>query len=289
MKITSELLKKFNACEDGIRFIEKEYPNGVEIADMDDEVIAALPSDYWHFARRYFITTPEEIEKYNRACNITNSSTIVMSDNVHNSKKIVDSSNINLSEYVFNSIDIEESNYVYNSNNIQDCNDIVDGEYIRVSDSIINCKKVGFSRQLIDSSFFEWSNNVLFSFNINSSEFIYNSESLVDCYFCGFLKNCKHCLFCTGLENKEYYIFNKEVSANRFEEIKEQLILQLQAEQPTFVCINENEKVYRDKRFIYNRRLDSVFNGLSDEFYNWVCSLYEFWAPVYSELFFEEP
>ncbi len=48
--------------------------------------------------------------------------------------------------------------------------------------------------------------------------FSYNSDFCENCRYCYDCTNCKNCVWCTNLKNKQYYIFNQEVSKEYFEE-----------------------------------------------------------------------
>lgn len=50
------------------------------------------------------------------------------------------------------------------------------------------------------------------------------SNNCSDSYFSFQLRGCKNCLFCTNLNNKNYYIFNKACSKEEFEEAKAKIL-----------------------------------------------------------------
>lgn len=75
-------------------------------------------------------------------------------------------------------------------------------------------------------------------FRIRTGELLYWCIDCTDCYNCAFsqdcdnctdsvfLKNCtgcKHCLMCSNLRNKEYYVENKKVSQEEFEQFRTML------------------------------------------------------------------
>ncbi len=45
----------------------------------------------------------------------------------------------------------------------------------------------------------------------------FNSNNLNDCYFCEECQSCKNCFGCVGLNQKQYYIHNKQISKNEYE------------------------------------------------------------------------
>ena len=50
--------------------------------------------------------------------------------------------------------------------------------------------------------------------------FCQNCSSATECYFCYDCKNVKNCIGCWNLRNKEYYVLNKPVPKEKFNEIK---------------------------------------------------------------------
>ena len=59
------------------------------------------------------------------------------------------------------------------------------------------------------------------SYNTHYSQ---ECENLQDCYGCFDCKNCHHCLGCAGLRNKGYYLFNKKVSPEEWQEQVDKII-----------------------------------------------------------------
>lgn len=86
---------------------------------------------------------------------------------------------------------------------------------------------------------------------------MYKCRNTKDSYFCGFVENSNHCMFCNNIENAEYQIFNKQVTREEFEQVKEILLLQLQAE--NIDLLNVDEKKHLDRRFSYDLRFDRMF------------------------------
>ena len=50
---------------------------------------------------------------------------------------------------------------------------------------------------------------------------VYNSS---ECYFSYQLRGCDHCIGCSNLQQKSYYVFNKKVSPEEFERVKNQIL-----------------------------------------------------------------
>ena len=71
MFITADLLRKYGACEQGIKYIERFYPNGAEMIDVIRD--RHISKDFLHWGREYLTHTPEELAAYFTACDIINS------------------------------------------------------------------------------------------------------------------------------------------------------------------------------------------------------------------------
>ncbi|MFC1749378.1 hypothetical protein ACFL2V_11295 [Pseudomonadota bacterium] len=59
--------------------------------------------------------------------------------------------------------------------------------------------------------------------NLYNSIFCKDSENGSDLAFCTDCDGCKNCIGCFGLRNKEYYIFNKQVSKEEYEKINKEM------------------------------------------------------------------
>jgi hypothetical protein len=94
-------------------------------------------------------------------------------------------------------------------------------------------------------------------------------------------------MFCVGLEDKEYYIFNKPVSQKEYELIEDKLVALLEVENSTMIKVNSS-KYTAEERFKLNRRFDTVFEGLSKEFYGWIGTLPNYSDEVFVDLFFRD-
>ena len=60
----------------------------------------------------------------------------------------------------------------------------------------------------------------------NGSENVYIGANLPNCnnvYYSFFLESCDHCIWCVGLKNKSYYIFNKQYEKEEWERIVDEI------------------------------------------------------------------
>lgn len=49
------------------------------------------------------------------------------------------------------------------------------------------------------------------------SKFCQDSHAMTDCWYCFDCRNCRNCFGCVGLRNKEYYLFNQQLSKEEYE------------------------------------------------------------------------
>lgn len=220
MVITKDLLIKCLFDIEDIIAFEQNFGVGAELINIimsdkvDDEFVRQLALN--------FSLTDEDRHAYNTRMKIVNSTWVHMSHDVKNSSCVTysakifdsqairysntimnstcvnDSSNVRNSEAIFLSHFITNSSQIYESNNVTNSNNIVKSTYV------INSESVKDSQTIIDSRHIRFCNNVT------------NARS---CMWCNNLKNA---IFCTNAKDEEYLLFNKPISQQQFEIIKEQ-------------------------------------------------------------------
>ena len=248
MKIKPELLSQY-------RIEIGEEP--VEFSELINR--SDIPLDVFHYINLYYRLTPEELSLYRAACNIRNCENFWYSDTITNSRNLYNSHNILGSVFVRDSSDVSESIDVYNSKFISYANDVAHSSTISRASRIIE------SQEINEGGVFQE----------------------VREHFCGFMHNSRHCLFCVGMEDKEYYIFNQPVSPMEYERTKEILMSMLDEEKSKMILVKQ-DKHTAEERFRLNRRFDSVFNGLSSSFYGWVGTLPNYSDNTFIDLFFRD-
>lgn len=286
MKVTVEALKFYEASDSLISFFKNTYGEEVTIEEILKGEKESL--DLLFFLKSYFSFSAEEEELYNKKFSIDNNSfNVFESVNIHFSKNITLSTEVEDSYNIVNSKEVLGSSYIYDSQKIQKSNNIYNSNNVKNSSKIINSFDVDRSNDVFLSKSISESDIISHSANIQKSGYIYKSENLEDSYFCGFCKRVKHCLFCLGVEDKEYMIFNQEVPPQDFFQWKEELFFSLNGERKDFIEIHPLEKLKND-RFSYNGRLDAIFEGLSRNFYGWISSLPNYSEDVFLGLFFRD-
>lgn len=82
MFITEALLKKHDACDNGITFFKKKYPNGCELNDLSD-----IPTNYvW-----WFYNAVQQDKSLYQLCGVNNSDGVNWSGGVNNSFGVLNS------------------------------------------------------------------------------------------------------------------------------------------------------------------------------------------------------
>ena len=288
MKITVDLLKRYNADDSIIEFVSEKYPQGAEIIEVMEDSISKFGLDFLHFIKKYFPLNKGELIKYNELCDVEESMmNIWYSDHIYYSDNVARSSNVKDSSFIFESQNVFMGKDVYNSMNINSSANIFHSNNVKDSTKIIESHDVSDSISILRSSMIKWSSIIMNSFLIDGSEYIYKSENLNDCYFCGFCKNCKHCLFCSGLDGADYMIFNQKVSISEFELWREKLLIALEFESSKFIKIDASKHTV-DERFEVSKRFDSIFEGLSSNFYGWTNSVLNYNEDIFLAIFFRD-
>lgn len=269
MLITAELLRKYKGCEQGIKYIERFYPNGAEMIDIIRD--HHINKEFLHWGREHLTHTAEELEAYCEACKIVNTDGFWYSVNVSNSKSVVKSKNVQNGVGIFGSTDILDSDDIVNSENVtnshqifystmvDDCEKVYKGTNIVNSVNVCNSTMVANSRSVIDSK------NVFYSLEI------IGCDTVTESMFCQDCTNIEHCLFCYGLHDAQYCIFNKPVDKSRFEMIASQYtkwmigLLTFIREWP---C-----ELLAETYVAPTRKFDDWYASIPDKFWKWARTL----------------
>lgn len=288
MKITKEVLKKYQAPKEWFDFLEKNFPEGAEALEiMNNSKMSNFNISLLHFAARFFQFNEKELAEYYKICDIKNSTNCFWNENVDNSQNIYYSFNIFNSKYVTNSSNISDSSFVYDSQEIHNSNEIYNCNEVNQSFAVMNSDNIRLSKEINESKNVLWSRKILNSLFVDDCSYIYQSIKVTDCHFCGFLSNCTHCLFCSGLSDSEYYIFNEEVTQVEYERALEKLHFMEtlnEANNSSFIMIDSG-KYEPIKRYKLSRRFDSIFEGLSADFYGYIGTVINYNEDVFLQLF----
>ena len=237
--------------------------------------------------RTYVGMEPLEVEKFEEAFEITDSHIILSSFCIDSSSRVQDSENVSNSKYIAFSKDIKNSERVYASSNVEN------SQYISASFNVLGSTEVKDSSKIQDSQNVFNSNEISNCYAVYSckevgdSLGIFNVSTGKEIYFSTELENCSYCLFCSGLKDKKFYLFNQEIGSKDWFIIKELLLNKwLEEDKNLYKVISfedDDKKWYGFKTSNYSATLSYVaqrdfFQSLSSKFFKYIRSI-----PYYNE------
>ena len=200
MFITYDLLKNHGACEDGLKWFKDNYPNGCELSEVKD-----APAEFvW-----WFYNNIQQDERLYRLCGVNHSFGVNGSNGVNYSNGVNGSDGVNGSNGVNYSDGVNCSNGVNGSNG------------------------VNYSNGVNGSDGVNGSNGVNYSFGVNGSLGISNSFGVNGSFGISNSFGVDMALFLSN-KPRTYSIFGREVSEERFYEVREKLYDKLSGWRPTF-------------------------------------------------------
>lgn len=232
--------------------------------------------------RTYVGMEPLEVEKFEEVFEITDSHIILSSFCIDSSSRVRDSNNVSNSKYIAFSKDIKNSERVYASSNVEN------GQYISVSFNVLDSAEVKDSSKIRHSQNVFNSGEVLDCYAVYSckevegSLGIFNVSTGKEIYFSTDLENCSYCLFCSGLKDKKFYLFNQEIGSKDWFIIKELLLNKWSDEDKNLYKVisfeDDDKKWYGFKTFNYSATLSYVaqrdfFQSLSSKFLEYIRSM----------------
>lgn len=237
--------------------------------------------------RTYVGMEPLEVEKFEEVFEITDSHIILSSFCIDSSSRVRDSENVSNSKYIAFSKDIKNSERVYASSNVEN------SQYISNSFDVLSSAEVNDSSKIQDSQNVFNSNEISNCYAVYSckevedSLGIFNVSTGKEIYFSTDLENCSYCLFCSGLKNKKFYLFNQEIGSKDWFVIKELLLNEWSEEDKNLykiISFEDDDKEWCGfKTSNYSYGLSYVaqrdfFQGLSLKFLKYIRSM-----PYYNE------
>lgn len=220
MYLTVETLQKHGACQDLLTFFAKHYPDGAEITHIIEK--GHLPMHALHWGYINLDVDEEDIAAYFKKAHIFNSEGVFNSEEVYDSKAIQQSKNINKSEYIFKSTSIENSSHISGSEEIFNSRFVSLSNFVESSTFIKNSNNITDSTYIVDTTYAVGSHQIMDCRNVVNCYDVRNSINLQDCACCADCSDSHHLLFCQGIENGEYMLFNKPIPPQQFEIIRRQ-------------------------------------------------------------------
>lgn len=266
MFITPEICLKYGISKNNIQVLLSEYPKGTEFQSILDN------HNLDDFAHEAFLKLPldeADQNKYLEKMNIENSTGVFYSSFVNKGESILRSSQVTESSQVYDSYSVINSKLIKSSRVIKNSSLVENSTLVTESYGVKDSKTVNHSSIVADSSFIIDSCDIIKSSGVDNSIYVFNSESIDDSQMILNCRALKNCAFCSNLEDKEFYLFNKP--------IKEKMMKMIQAQ---FVeLFNRELKVIEGIEFMYNIHLNTFSSIQSDLFWEWVKTL-----PGYDEI-----
>jgi hypothetical protein len=279
MYITKETLLKYGACGFGLKWFERNFPNGGELIDVINHPKIDRHSLHWGYTN--LITTETELEAYYKKLKITNNehiNTITYSDNVQDSLFVSRSSYVEKSNFVFSSEDIVDSSNISSSKVVQRSKNVFNSEFVYDSNQIYDGKNINNSYNIISANYIINSENVVNAASVINSKMVVDlvpngTKQIKNSAFISHCSNLDHCLFCQCINNGEYLVFNKPVSAEEYDIIVTQLNNMLSNVELDLTLNGwPKEQIPLDTPII-NRNFGECFSILPDKFWRWVKTL----------------
>ena len=286
MYLTKEILLSHNACGVGLKWFERTFPNGAELVDVINHKYADKHFLHWGYAN--LTTSEEEKTAYRAKLNIVGDEskffTIYESDNITNSTYVTHSSRVDGCENVFYSNDIKNSNCILRSNSVENSQLIYGSDFVFDSSKVVNGKNINDSQVIINSDYVINSHHIFGAAAVKNSAYIADvgfaeTKQISDSYFITASKNLNHCLFCVGLENQDYHLFNQSIDEMEYKMIVRQLGYILGSWEPELVKDNFwPERTIPLDAPMLQRNATKQWANMPDKFWQWIKTL-----PYYNE------
>ncbi len=252
MFITYDLLKEKGACDSGLIWFKKHFPNGCELNEQAIAAVQDAPTEYiWWFynniqqdERLYRLCAVKISNGVNRSkdvnfsdgvsyslgvnCSngVNRTDSVSYSNGVNRSEQVHISSGVNFAKGLYRSCGINESNGIESSKGVcSSCN-------IARSQGVMNSLNVSQSCGVGCSGGVNRSNGIDQSYGVDWSGGVFNSFGVVNSF------GVSNALFLADKE-RAYSIFGKEVSEKRFNEVQRNLYVRLGSWRPTVTNIKE--------------------------------------------------
>jgi hypothetical protein len=290
MYLTREILDKHNACGIGIEWFETNYPNGAELIELINNPKTKREFLHWGFS--HLNTNEEEKQAYYNRLKIVDCdvNTIYKCHNITHSDYVVDSNTVEDSSYIFSSSRVEESSNVSNSKIVTSSSCVYNSSFVTNSNKVLGSVNITDSNNIVNSEYVVGSNSVINGNMVTDSYFVGGlvqgrCMDVSDSAFIFECKNVRSCLFCTGINDKEYHLFNKPISEKHYKLIFKQLLDLLEGEEAALTLEWPCCQIPLDIPRV-NRNMSEQYEHLPDDFWEWVESLpnYDPWV-LYSITF----
>lgn len=253
-------------------------------SNKEKTLFSKLFSDW----RTYIGMEPLEVEKFEEVFEIVNSSIILSSCYIDSSSRVRDSENVSKSKYVAFSKDIKNSKRVYSSINVENSQYINASPNVLGSAEVDDSSKIQYSQNVFNSDEISNCYGVYFCRKVENSLGVFNVSTGKEIYFSTDLEDCSYCLFCSGLKNKKFCLFNQEIGSKDWFVIKELLLNEWSEEDKSLykvVSFENDNNEWCGFRYLSETNASfsyvaqrNFFQGLSSKFLKYIRSM-----PYYNE------
>lgn len=219
MFVTIDTLKKLEACNEGIEFFQRFFPDGAELIDVINHRFVSLEMLHWGFL--HLSPNEEEVMAYWKKLEVVNSDKVYHSDHITDSEIITRSNHITQSRIVRASTGITNSQVVISSNDVEDSTNIFNSNFVYQSHEVLNSQNVTNSHNVVGSIYVVDSDSIYCCEVITDSRHCRNSTNLADSLLCSECNNLSHAMFCAGIDGGEYLLFNKPIAPKQFEMLRQ--------------------------------------------------------------------
>lgn len=205
------------------------------------------------------------------------SSSYFESDGLYHSEFINNSNAVAFSSNIVNSHAIRKSGMIENSKALEYCYSVRNSEAMSNSSKCINSQAICRSDFIYNSRAICDSKGIIYSQAIDKSVGVAYSYRISKGYFIEDCSNSENLLFCFGINNKSYMLFNKKISEERFFQIisklKDYYFEKDKDIAPHFVEIKEERLQKNSFREAYSEHIETL-----KEFYKELANMPEFFS-----------
>lgn len=213
MKIKLDKIKKKGYTED-LYFLK----DGEEFIDYlcRAEVGSRSERDFIYWAYLHLNYDDNEFDKMREVLDIDTSNYVFESFKIFNSQFVCHSQDVYNSKLIYSCDGVKDSICAKNSKTIINSYNIITGLNIAYSSYTISSINIKDSADVYRCQDCDSCYGITDSIGLKDCMGVYRSENCTYTYYSQNLKNCKYCLFCDGLVDKEFHIFNREVDRKDF-------------------------------------------------------------------------
>ncbi len=275
-------LGQFDPNNEGYEFMEEFYPKGAEIMEIMRD--SKVPVSFLHWIYQYLNINEEEQKLYKKILNIDEDSEgFYKSEDLSNSQYISYSKKVKDSYIVGNSEQIENSNHVSHSKVVKNSSFIQFSHFCYHSSMVLRSTNVNSSSMITHCGYVVNSHNAIESNFITNCSYVKSSSQINSCHVIDNCVNLRNSLFCYGLRDKEYYLFNRPIEKEHYELILEQfedIVRNIQL--PIIIYDDENNTIQRK----YN--LHKIYDVMPENFWEWVATLPNYDPKVLYDITFHD-